>query len=174
MKFDDISYALEQTHILYEPIRRIDTFGDTRFEFILLSEHMDEVGQTRVRSGWIEAQRPKIIRPSLYNEVEMDGFSPEGQRFLAWLEQQGDLPTFLQYGFQFKRSEISEENLHESMEAVAARLKEDLEAKGDPMHTLIQGVDDAWEACLLKFTVEMIQKSQNINLFDFKRKGLLS
>jgi hypothetical protein len=27
--------------------------------------------------------------------------------------------------------------------------------------------------CLLKFTVEMIEKSQGINLFDFKRRGLL-
>jgi hypothetical protein len=41
------------------------------------------------------------------------------------------------------------------------------------MRAVIQGVDDSWEICLLKFTVEMIEKSQNINLFDFKRRGLL-
>jgi hypothetical protein len=37
------------------------------------------------------------------------------------------------------------------------------------MRAVIQGVDDAWEVCLLKFTVEMIAKSRGINEFDFKR-----
>jgi hypothetical protein len=38
---------------------------------------------------------------------------------------------------------------------------------------VIQGVDDTWEISLLKFTVDMIAKSQGINVFDFKRRGLL-
>jgi hypothetical protein len=41
------------------------------------------------------------------------------------------------------------------------------------MQAIIQGVDDTWEISLLKFTVEMIAKSRGINLFDFKRRGLL-
>ncbi|MCX6866269.1 MAG: hypothetical protein NTV46_08655 [Verrucomicrobia bacterium] len=35
---DDIHYALETTRVLHEPDRRIDTFGETRFEFQLISE----------------------------------------------------------------------------------------------------------------------------------------
>ena len=38
---------------------------------------------------------------------------------------------------------------------------------------VIAGVDDTWEISLLRFTVEMIQKSSGINIFDFKRRGLL-
>ncbi len=49
---DDIRYAAEMTRVVYEPDRRIDTFGDTRFNFLLLSELMDEVNVVRVRSGW--------------------------------------------------------------------------------------------------------------------------
>ena len=30
---DDIRYAAEMTRVVYEPDRRIDTFGDTRFNF---------------------------------------------------------------------------------------------------------------------------------------------
>jgi len=41
------------------------------------------------------------------------------------------------------------------------------------MRAIIKGVDDTWEISLLKFTVEMIEKSQKINMFDFKRRGLL-
>lgn len=56
---DDIRYAAEMTRVVYEPDRRIDTFGDTRFNFLLLSELMDEVNVVRVRSGWVEAEKPK-------------------------------------------------------------------------------------------------------------------
>jgi hypothetical protein len=38
---------------------------------------------------------------------------------------------------------------------------------------VIEGVDDAWEISLLRFMFEMVQKSGEINVFDFKRKGLL-
>ena len=63
---DDMQYALETTRVLYEPDRRIDTFGSTRFEFELLSELMDWVGKVRIRTGEVEAHRPTLIRPSGY------------------------------------------------------------------------------------------------------------
>ena len=50
---------------------------------------------------------------------------------------------------------------------------EDIRSTGNPLTALIQGVDDTWEISLLKFSMEMIQQSQGINVFDFKRKGLL-
>jgi hypothetical protein len=43
----------------------------------------------------------------------------------------------------------------------------------NPMLAVIEGVEDAWEISLLKFSLDMIQKSRGINLFDFKRRGLL-
>ena len=46
---DDIQYALETTRVLREPDRRIETFGDTRFQFQIISELMDQVGQVRIR-----------------------------------------------------------------------------------------------------------------------------
>ena len=50
---------------------------------------------------------------------------------------------------------------------------EDLRRSGNPALAIIQGVDDAWEASLLKFSLEMIMNSHEINTFDFKRRGLL-
>lgn len=171
---DDIRYAAEMTRVVYEPDRRIDTFGDTRFNFLLLSELMDEVNVVRVRSGWVEAEKPKIIRPSIYNEISTEGFSGEAKRFFDWLSKNG--PGFLmllEYGFRFKRSEVSEEILHEPLDSVRGRLLDQVRNGEDTFMALIEGVDDAWEVSLLKFTVEMIQKSHEINIFDFKRKGLL-
>ena len=61
---DDIQYALETTRVLREPDRRIETFGETRFEFQIISELMDQVGQVRIRTGEVEAMRPRILRPA--------------------------------------------------------------------------------------------------------------
>ena len=74
---DDIHYALETTKVLREPDRRIDTFGETRFEFQLISELMDRTGEVRIRTGSVEAMRPRILRPSAYNEVQLEGFDPD-------------------------------------------------------------------------------------------------
>ncbi len=171
---DDILYAAEMTRVIYEPDRRIDTFGDTRFNFLMISEVMDEVNVVRVRSGRVEAEKPKIIRPSIYREVSTEGFTDEAKRFFEWLSKHGSgFLTLLEYGFRFRRSEVNEELLHEPLESVRGRLLEQVRNGEDTFMALLEGVDDAWEVSLLKFTVEMIQKSHEINIFDFKRKGLL-
>lgn len=170
---DDIQYALETTSVLHEPDRRIDTFGNTRFEFQHLSELMDSVGQVRIRSGEVEAIRPSIIRPEPYQEVEFEGFGEDAKRLYEWLQARGQDLAFMKYGFQFRRGQIREELVHDSLEAVRGRVLEDVRRDGNPLRAVIEGVDDAWEISMLHFAFDMIQKSSDINVFDFKRKGLL-
>lgn len=169
-----IAYAMENTQVLYVPDRRIDTFGETRFNFRLVTELMDEVGVTRVRSGWVEAARPRIIRPADMAGVEMEGFSPESAAFFDWLREHGaPLQTLFKYGFHFSRSEVLEELVHEDSSVVADRVVQEALGSGDSFRAVIRGVDDAWEVSLLRFMVEMIQKSHEINIFDFRRRGFL-
>lgn len=169
----DIQYALETTRVLHEPDRRIDTFGTTEFEFLLVSELMDSVGSVRIRQGTLEADKPLIMRPDASAPFDFDGFGPEAAAFGDFLKQNLHRLAILKYGFRFKKSNVTEEILHEPVESVCGKLVDDLRASGNPKCAIIQGVDDAWEICLLKFTVEMIEKSQGINLFDFKRRGFL-
>ncbi|MFC0019804.1 hypothetical protein AAFN60_16325 [Roseibacillus persicicus] len=159
--------------MLYEPDRRIDTFTSTRFEFQFLSEPMDQVGQVRIREGEVEASQPQIIRPEGFEEISAEGFGDHAKKLFDWMEKEGQLPQFLQYGFQFKRSGVTEDLIHEPIDVVRGRLVDQAKAEGRPMQAVIEGVDDAWEICLLRFAMEMISKSKRINLFDFKRKGLL-
>ncbi len=174
---DDIHYALETTRILYEPDRRIDTFSATRFEFRLISELMDTAGQVRIRTGEVEASKPLLVRPDEYRDVELDGFGDEmRERFDEVLERLGDQGydlAFLKYGFQFRRGEIQEEIVHDSFGAVSERAIEEARRAGNPMEAVIAGVDDAWEISILKFAFHMIMRSQDINRFDFHRRGLL-
>ena len=174
---DDIHYALETTRVLHEPDRRIDTFGETRFEFQLISELMDSTGEVRIRTGEVEAQRPRILRPEAYREIELEGFNPSARaRFDRMMEKfraEGKDLAFMQYGFQFRRGQVHEEIIHDTIEAVRERVLEDLRRTGNPARAVIEGVDDAWEISLLKFSFEMILRSHEINAFDFKRRGLI-
>lgn len=170
---DDIQYALEATEILVEPDRRIDTFGSTTFEYFLITELMDSVGQTRVREGVVHADRPTIIKPEAYAEIAFEGFGEQAEAFGDWLRDNATDMSILKYGFSFRRDKVREDVVHETFESVRDRVLEKARVADNPLTAVIHGVDDAWEICLLKFTVEMIGKSQGINVFDFKRRGLL-
>jgi hypothetical protein len=56
---------------------------------------------------------------------------------------------------------------------VRDRIVRDIESSGNPSRAVIVGVDDTWEISLIKFTMEMIGSSLEMNAFDFKRRGLL-
>jgi hypothetical protein len=174
---DNIQYAMESTRVLMEPDRRIDTFGETRFEFQLLSELMDSTGKIRIRTGEVEALKPQIVRPDGYSDIELEGFGDKArERFDALVQKMrdgGENMAFLNYGFRFKRGQVTEEILHDSLEVVRDRVMEDARVAGNPARAIIEGVDDAWEVSIFKFSFEMIARSWAINRFDFQRRGLL-
>jgi hypothetical protein len=174
---DDIQYAMETTRVLHEPDHRIQTFGETRFEFQLLSEPMDQVGRVRIRTGEVEAMKPRILRPEPYREIELEGFDDNARaRLDAMVEKmksEGKNLAFLQYGFRFKRGAVNEEIIHDNIESVRARVLEDIRRTGNPSRAIIEGVDDTWEISILKFSFEMILHSHEINAFDLMRKGLI-
>lgn len=174
MNRSSIEYALHHTRVLYVPDRRIDSFGDTRFNFRLITEPMDEVGACRVRSGWVEACRPRILRPADLCGVETEGFSADAARFFEWMEAHGaGMKALFEYGFRFGRSDVQEELVHDAFPEVEERVVKEALSSGDPFRAVIAGVDDAWEVSLLCFMMEMIQNSHEINIFDFRRRGLI-
>jgi len=170
---DNFQYAMETTRLIHEPDRRIETFGATRFEFEILSEPMDSVGKVCIRRGEVEAQKPQLIKPDGFNEIELEGFDSKVLRVIEHFKEQGIDLGFLQYGFQFKRSEVSTEIIHDRIENVCDKALEAVRVSGNPSLAIIQSVDDAWEVGIMKLTLDMIMKSQEINRFDFKRRGLL-
>ena len=160
--------------MLYVPDRRIDSFGDTRFNFRLITEPMDETGVCRIRSGWVEAGRPRIIRPADMRGIETEGFGSSAAQFFDWMQRHGArLQALFEYGFRFCRSEVSEEMVHDVCADVTERVVQEALQSGDPFRAVIYGVEDAWEVSLLGFMLEMIQKSHEINIFDFRRRGIL-
>jgi len=162
---------MENTRVVVSPQSGIETFGTTQFRFSLVSELLDEVDTVRVRNGRLEAERPRIVSPHHFSKLMLDGFGEEAREYADWLEANGSAVRILRYGFQFRKTDLSEQVLREPMDSALDRLQDQI--GNDPMSALIAGVDDAWEVCLLKFSMEMIQKSAGGNVDEWKRRGLI-
>jgi len=170
---DDFQYAIENTRVLLAPDRRIETFGSTNFRFYLVTELLDQVNVVRIRDGRIEAAQPQIVSPSHYSKLMLDGFGEKARSFADWLERRPEKLAFLKYGFQFRKMDVVEEIVHSPMQEVVERIQAGINRSEEPLTAIIEGVDDAWEVCLLKFTVDLVQQSAGGNVSDFRSRGLL-
>jgi len=169
---DDFQYAIENTVVVRPPTRSIQTFGNTTFRFYLVSELMDRVDEIRVREGQIEAERPQILTAEKMSRILLDGFGEKAGQFAEMLRHNPDLAQFLRYGIRVMKRDVTETTAHESMEMVLAAIDARI-AANDETSVIIQGVDDAWEVCLLKFSMDLIQQSLGGNVSDLRRRKLL-
>src|SRR3954465_6835225 len=157
MTRDDFDYAVENTQVIVAPEQQIATFGNTSFNFYLISELMDRVDQVRIRNGKIHAERPQILAPEHYSRLLLEGFGDSAQRYVDQLRERLKNIAVLRYGFQFRKTDVTEETLRDSLDSVVTRTKRRVESENEPLSAVIQGVDEAWEVCLLKFTIDMIE-----------------
>lgn len=172
IKADDFQYAMENTRVVVAPHSAIDTFGQTSFRFRLVTEPMDESGSVRLRQGIIHAERPRLLSPQYVSRLLLEGFGERAQGFAGWIEGQKDF-HILRYGFSLKKTDLSEELFNESKEEILLKLEGELRKEENPLNVLIEGIDDAWEVCLMKFTMDMIQRSSGENVAEWKRRGLI-
>lgn len=170
---DSIQFAIENTQVIVAPQNRIETFGNTVFRFFLVSELMDRADQVRVRDGRLHAERPSIITPQHYQHMLMEGFGAKAEEFVGWLREHAPDFAVLKYGFQFRKTDLQEEIVHSPLEQVVKRLRERVDRSEDPLSAVIQGVDEGWEVCLLKFATDMIQRSAPGNVDEWRRRGLI-
>lgn len=170
---DDFQYAMENTEVLKAPDHRIATFGQTSFRFFLITELMDSSSEIRVRDGKIEAERPQIIAPGNYSRLLLEGFGEQARQFAEWLRHRAADTAILKYGFQFRKTDVRENVMRAPLAQVVDNVRASVRASDDPLSAIIRGVDDAWEVCLLKFTVDLVQRSARDNLGEFRRRGMV-
>ena len=113
------------------------------------------------------------MSPHAEDGLSFEGFGDQAEEFADWFSRQEGTAAFLKYGFNFKQRNIQESIVHDPIDDVRERVLKQVADSNNPLNAVIEGVDDTWEISLLRFTVEMIQKSHGINVFDFKRRGLL-
>src|SRR5919201_2539821 len=164
MRADDFEYAIANTQVIVAPEGRIATFGSTSFHFYLISELMDRVDQVRVRNGKIHAERPQIVTPEHFRRLLLEGFGDKAQRYAEQRRENLRDVAVLRYGFQFRKTDMMEETIRDSLDAVITRTRRRVESADQPLSAIIHGIDDAWEVCLLKFTIDMVERSAGGNL----------
>src|SRR5260370_31714823 len=138
MTRDDFDYAIENTHVIVAPERQIATFGSTSFDFYLISELMDRVDQVRIRNGKIHAERPQILAPEHYCRLLLEGFGEKAERYIDQLREHTRNIAVLRYGFQFRKTDLSEQTLRDSIEPVINRTRRRVEGANDPLSAVIQ------------------------------------
>ncbi|MDE1170730.1 MAG: hypothetical protein PW734_05905 [Verrucomicrobium sp.] len=170
---DTFRYALENTRVVLPPRRRLETFGSSLLNYYLVTGDMDRPDLSRVREGRIEAERPQIMSPHHFSKLFLEGFGERAESFAAFLSQNAARFTFLQHGFHFRKNELQTHEVSRPVEAVLEEVRLRVEGKDDPLAAVIAGVDDAWEVCLLKFMVDLVQQSAPWQVEEMRRKGLL-
>src|SRR2546430_12332608 len=155
MRQDDFDYAIENTHVIVAPEQQIATFGSTSFNFYLISELMDRVDQVRIRNGKIHAERPQILTPEHYCRLLLEGFGEKAERYVDRLREHARNIAVLRYGFQFRKTDLSERTLRDSIDAVINRTKRRVGRGNEPLSAVVQGVDGAWEDCLLQVHIHL-------------------
>lgn len=170
---DDFQYAVENTRVLVAPEQQIATFGSTSFRFYLISELMDQVNEVRVRDGRVHAERPQIVTPDHYARLLLEGFGEKAQRYVEQLRERMRHIAVLRYGFEFRKTDVTEKRVRDTVDAVIERTCRKAQNADEPRSAVIHGVDDAWEVCLLKFTIDLIERSAGGNAGDLRKRGLL-
>ena len=164
-------YAAKSARFLLEPSHRLETFGNTLVNYHLISELDDHPGKIRIREGRLEAHQPLVITPS-FADVETEGLGDEAQAYLKFLRENEENMRILRYGFHLKSDKFSEQIVTDSMDAVADRVISEVKSGNRPFDTVIKGVDDPWDVCLMQFFWLHTNASVSHNMRDFKNAGL--
>lgn len=170
---DDFQFALENTRVVVPPEKRIETFGTSVLNYTLVTEDMDRPDFCHVREGSIVAERPQIISPENIAKLLLEGFGGEAERFAEMVNRQSHRFAVLKYGFRIRKADIRSYEAHDTLERLIGRVADQVKARKDPLATVLSGVEEGWEVCLLKFMFDLVSASGEGNLRDFREKGLL-
>jgi hypothetical protein len=173
MKSHDFWFAINNTEVVMMPQSRLQTFGSTNLHYHLVSELMDTVNKIRVREGTIRSKRPEIILPNFDDNEFLEGFGEEARQYVDWMKSHAHDFFVLQYGFKIQKRDISEHIVSGNVQEVLDTVKKSVKEKDDPSSSVILGVDDPWDVCLLKLMFDLIQQSAPMNFKDIKRRRLL-
>jgi hypothetical protein len=173
MKADDFWYAVNNTEVVLMPENYLDTFGTTHLHYFMVSELMDTVNQIRIREGTIQSHRPQIITPKAYESDLLEGFGDEAKNYLEWLQNNSNEMRILEYGFKLQKKELNQHTVSGNIDEVVKQVKEKISKNNDPLAAVIQGVDDPWDVCLIKFMADVIRKSAPYNINELSRHKLL-
>jgi len=170
-----IKEAVSRTEILRPPKRNLATFGTTNIYYYLLtepaySELVKGGNETVIREGKVVAERPRIVTPYYLSQIE--GFSSDARKYFDILvKTHGANAPGLFYSYKNEPEELT--IVSDNLLAVVDKLNLDIDKSGNPLTSIIKGMDELWDVSLLKFIYELTRSSLPDNLLQLGSKGLL-
>jgi hypothetical protein len=166
--------ALRSTEIIRARVQALQTLYTTRVPYVLLSESSINEGDTVVRKGIINVEKPALIVPP--NNPQFQGFEFEedqgvGQNSLInFLIVRGITVPSLRYDNRTSSLDVHEDKLSGAIK----HYKDLLQQKEDVETGLLIGPEDCWQFSLLIFICTQIARNadQDIRklLDDYHKK----
>ena len=81
--------------------------------------------------------------------------------------------AILKYGFRFRKADARTYDVAEPIARTIENVRKRVAEKDDPLSTVLAGVDDGWEVCLLRFMIDLITASAQGNIDDLRGRGMI-
>ena len=148
--------ALKRTEIVRLPVKRLLTFGVSQCDYIFLAPSVVNQGDTVVRKGKIDIDRPNIIMPD--HRPDFEGFNSEDT---AGIKDEQLRQFFYVRGISFPslkyRNEPYELDLYEGSVNAAEKVYLDKVRTQENVSTgIVIGVDAAWQFSVILLACHMI------------------
>lgn len=166
--------AVKHTEIIRSRITPLLTFHTTELPYIFLAESDINVGDTVVRKGRVNVEKPSIILPG--DIAQFEGFEFEKDYSIShdmittFLLVRGVRFPSLKYSNQVCEIDVYEGSLQKAIDLYSDHLQ-----KSEDVHSgLIVGPEDCWQFSVLIFVCGMVARSANEDirriLDDFRKR----
>ena len=150
--------ALKNTQILRMRLARLDSYSGTELSYVFLAESEINIGDTIVRKGTVEVDKPLIYlsdgSPQFYGFEFEEKLKISTETIKTFLLLRGvNFPSF-KYTHN-SQIEVCEGPLDDSIEKYS-----DMLAKQENVDTgLVVGLADYWQFCILVYVANLVAKS---------------
>ena len=151
------------------------TFGITNLRYYVITEPsynelVPSGEESVIREGKVVSQRPAIVTPTYM--LNLEGFGPDARKYMESLVQTyGPHSPGLLY--QYRNEPGPFEIVTGQMAAVARRIADDLDKRGEDKVAVIMGVDELWDLSVLRFIYEYTAASTASNANEIQAMSLL-
>lgn len=162
--------SLNHTEIVRLPLKRLLTFGNTRFDYIFLAPSLVNKGDTVVRKGQMDVDRPSLILP--HSMPTFEGFDSEGQ---AGIQGEELRSFFFVRGIKFPnlayKNESYEIDLFEGPLAKAEKnFVDQVRSKENISTGICIGKDTSWQFSVLLMGCHMIDMHIDTDLQEILKR----
>jgi hypothetical protein len=170
--YEDIWYAAKTTQIVYMLPKLLETFGESRINYTVVSEDLDAVNRVRLRSGIVTAERPKIITPGYFVNQAVENFGADARRYFDEVMSRSENARFLQYGLHFRKQEFNMQQVSGQVREIAEQAARDAQDSPDQLCGVLAADDDTWEISLLYFITRLVDRSVPRHAREMAGRGL--